>query len=222
MEEQTLLAQEGAAPGVTETAAGSQGDAAQKFEALIQGEMKEAFQAKVQSILQKRLKGAKETQEKLDTATKTLEAVSRHYGIDVTDGEALQRSFQENSRQSAQSIHETWLLQAAQLQELYPGFDLGKELESGKFRQLLKAGVDVQTAYEVCNKDSLLPEAMAAVARNVEENLIRKFRSARGRPGENGMGSQSSAITKPDVSMLTRRDRQEIIRRVQRGEKIIL
>ena len=54
--------------------------------------------------------------------------------------------------------------------------------------------------------------------RSIGVNYILAANGAR--PQENGMSSKSAAVVKSDVSQLTTADRQEIIRRVQRGEKI--
>ena len=49
---------------------------------------------------------------------------------------------------------------------------------------------------------------------------FRKFSATGIRPQENGTAAQSGAVTRPDVSRMSKSDRQAIIRRVQQGEKI--
>jgi hypothetical protein len=88
------------------------------------------------------------------------------------------------------------------------------------FQTLLKDDVDVMTAYRAIHMDELLPAAMQYTAQTVESKLAKKIASNGARPAENGMASQSAALVKSDVSQLTKEDRAEIIRRVQRGETI--
>ena len=110
--------------------------------------------------------------------------------------------------------------QADSLKAVYPTFDLNAEVENPQFRQLLRSGIDVRTAYEVIHKDEIIPAAMQFTAKTVEQKIANKIASGGSRPAENGMANQGAATVKSDVSKLTRADREEIIRRVQRGEKI--
>ena len=93
-------------------------------------------------------------------------------------------------------------------------------MNNPKFLDLLKANVGVKTAYEVLHKDDIIPAAMQFTAKTVEQKLAKKIMANGARPTENGISSQSSVVTKSDVSQLSKADRQEIIRRVARGEKI--
>ena len=81
-------------------------------------------------------------------------------------------------------------------------------------------GVDVRTAYELIHKDEIIAGAMQFTAKTVEQKIANKIMANGARPNENGMSSQSAAVVKSDVSQLSKADRQEIIRRVARGEKI--
>ena len=133
----------------------------------------------------------------------------------------LRRQIQERQKQeNAEKIYSTWMQQAEETKKVYPGFDLRAELGNSKFLDLLNSNIDVRTAYEVLHKDDIIPAAMQFAAKTVESKLANKIASGASRPAENGMNSGSAAVVKSDVSQLTKADRQEIIRRVQRGEKI--
>lgn len=67
-----------------------------KFEALIKGEYKDLYDARVQDTIQKRLKGSKETVDKYNALTPTLEMLAKKYGVDATDIEALNRAIEED------------------------------------------------------------------------------------------------------------------------------
>lgn len=127
---------------------------------------------------------------------------------------------QQKQQQNADQMYGRWMQQAEEAKKVYNGFDLKTEMQNPQFQRLISNGIDVRTAYEVIHKDEIIPAAMQFAAKTVETKLAQSIASGAGRPAENGVGSGSPSITKSDVSQLSKADRQEIIRRVQRGEKI--
>jgi hypothetical protein len=230
-----------------------------KFEALIKGEFKDLYDARVQDTIQKRLKGTKETVDKYNALSPTLEVLARKYGVDASDIEALNKAIEEDdsyweeealekgitvehlkelrkmekenaelrkfkaeqdSRENANKIYAQWMEQEKQTKAVYPSFELRSEMNNPEFLKLLRSNIDVKTAYEVIHKDEIIPAAMHFTAKTVEQKLTNKVIANGARPVENGNSSQSATVVKSDVSQLSKADRQEIIRRVQRGEKI--
>lgn len=127
---------------------------------------------------------------------------------------------QQQARASADRMYAQWAQQGEETQKVYPSFDMKAEMENPKFRDLLKSNIDVRTAYEVLHKDEIIPSAMQFAAKTVEQKLTNKILANGARPSENGNAGQSAAVVKNDVSKLTKADRDEIIRRAARGEKI--
>lgn len=247
------------APAAEEPAQTATPDRNAAFEALIKGEYKDLYDARVQDTVQKRLKGSKETVDRYNALTPTIEILAKKYGVDANDIEALNRAIEEDdtyfedealqrgitveqlkeirkmerenaelkrqmtereTQEKASKLYAGWMEQAEQAKAVYPSFDLQAEMANPRFLDLLRSNVDVRTAYEVLHKDEIIPAAMQFTARTVEQKLTNKIISGGARPAENGMSSQGAAVTKSDVSQLSKADRQEIIRRVQRGEKI--
>ena len=133
----------------------------------------------------------------------------------------LKAQMEEAQRQEqGKKLYSAWMQQADEAKKVYPSFDLRAEMNNPKFVDLLRSNIDVRTAYEVLHKDEIIPAAMQFTAQTVESKLAKKIASNGARPSENGMSSQSAAVVKSDVSQLSKADRAEIIRRVQRGEKI--
>ena len=133
----------------------------------------------------------------------------------------LKAQMQEAQRQeNGKKLYAAWMQQADEAKKVYPSFDLRAEMNNPKFVDLLKSNIDVRTAYEVLHKDEIIPAAMQFTAKTVESKLAKSIAANGARPSENGMSSQSAAVVKSDVSQLSKADRAEIIRRVQRGEKI--
>lgn len=232
---------------------------AAKFEALIKGEYKDLYDAKMQDTIQKRLKGTKDTVDKYNALAPTLETLAKKYGVDPTDIDALNHAIDEDNtffedealekgisveqlkeirkierenadlkkqmreqsvRENADRIYAGWLEQSEALKQIYPNFDLDAEIKNPRFVDLLKNNVDVRTAYEVLHKDDIIRGAMQFTADTVQTKLANNIIAGRNRPSENGIGQTSPAVVKNDVSQLSRADREEIIRRVARGEKI--
>ena len=250
--------EEAPAAGVqTETVA--QPDRNAEFEKLIKGEYKDLYDAKMQDTIQKRLKGTKETVDKFNALTPTLELLAKKYGVDAGDIDALGKAIEEDDsyyeqealdkgmtvqqlkeikkmerenadlkaqmeeaqrQENGKKLYAQWMQQAEDAKKVYPNFDIRAEMNNPKFVDLLRSNIDVRTAYEVLHKDEIIPAAMQFTAQAVESKLAKKIASNGARPTENGMSSQSAAVVKSDVSQLSKADRAEIIRRVQRGEKI--
>ena len=133
----------------------------------------------------------------------------------------LKRQMQEQQTQeNANKLYAGWMNQAEEAKKVYPSFDLRAEMQNPKFVDLLRSNIDVRTAYEVLHKDDIIRGAMQFTAQTVESKLAKKIAAQGARPAENGMSSGSPAVVKSDVSQLSKADRDEIRRRVARGEKI--
>ena len=250
--------QEEEAPTATvQTAA--QPDRNAEFEKLIKGEYKDLYDARVQNIVRNRLKGPKETVDKFNALTPTLELLANKYGVEAGDIEALNKAIEEDDsyyeqealekgmtvkdlkafkqiqkenaalkaqmdeaqrQENGKKLYATWMQQADEAKKVYPSFDMRTEMNNPKFVDLLRSNIDVRTAYEVLHKDEIIPAAMQFTAQTVESKIAKKIAANVARPAENGMNSQSAAVVKSDVSQLSRADRDEIRRRVARGEKI--
>ena len=232
-----------------------------EFEAMIKGDYKDAFDKRVQDIVQKRLKGAKETEDRLSAMNPLMDMLSARYGVQADDTAGLIKALEadddflekaatehdmdvkqyrkmltlerDNARLKAQNEEQVkreqmnkqyaiWEQQAEQAKTLYPNLDLNVESQNPQFRQLLFAGIDVGTAYMVTHKDDVIAGAMQHTAKTVEQKLANKIAAGNSRPAENGTNGQSAVVIKTDPSKWTRADREEVRRRVARGEKINL
>jgi hypothetical protein len=230
-----------------------------EFEKLIKGEYKDLYDARMQDTIQKRLKSSKETVDKYNALTPTLEMLAKKYGVDIGDIESLNKAIQEDDsyyeeealekgisvqqlkeirkmerenaalkaqmeeaqrQENGKKLYAAWMQQAEEAKQIYPSFDIQTEMANPKFVDLLRSNIDVRTAYEVLHKDDIIRGAMQFTAQTVESKIAKKVASNGARPAENGMNSQSAAVVKSDVTQLSRKDRDEIRRRVANGEKI--
>lgn len=114
----------------------------------------------------------------------------------------------------------SWLQQAEGVKQIYPTFDLATEFKNPQFVALLKSNVDVRSAYEVTHRDEIIGSAMHYTAQQVAKKVTDNIRYKSSRPIENGLQSRSGHVTKQNVKNLTREQREEISRRVSRGERV--
>ena len=127
---------------------------------------------------------------------------------------------EQNRRDNANKVYAQWMEQAEKAKAVYPSFDFKTEMQNPQFVNLLRSNIDVRTAYEVIHKDDIIHGAMQFTAQKTAQKLADKIIANGARPAENGNSSQGATVVKSDVSQLSKADRAEIIRRVQRGEKI--
>lgn len=71
-------------------------DRTAKFEALIKGEFKDLYDARVQDTIQKRLKGNEATVQKYTQLSPVLDLLAGKYGVDANDVEALSKAIEED------------------------------------------------------------------------------------------------------------------------------
>ena len=122
-------------------------------------------------------------------------------------------------QEGASRLVRQWEQEAAAAKARFPALDLGRELQNAAFCRLLKAGVDVESAYVALHRNEILPAAMHHAARLAQQRLAGSIAAGAQRPRENGLGS-STAATVPDVRHMTKKQRSDICRRAAQGEKI--
>lgn len=140
------------------------------------------------------------------------------------ENETLKQREQATIAETRMRQHfDTLARQADEAKRLYPDLDLMAEMNNPTFARLTApgVGVDVRTAYEVVHRDELRGAEMQFAAQKSAERMANAVRANGMRPVENGMSSrQNSSPVKTDPRTLTKQDREEIKRRVLRGEKI--
>lgn len=130
--------------------------------------------------------------------------------------------FEERSRkEEMDKIYGKWVEQAEEAKQFYPDFDLGTEMDaSPSFVQLMQAGIDVKTAYEVSHKDEILTRVATVSARKAEKRVVDSIKAKGTRPSENGTGSQGGISVSKDINKLTNDELDDYIKRARQGETI--
>ena len=111
--------------------------------------------------------------------------------------------------------------QIEEAKRVYPNFDFNAESESPVFRAIVNGGYSVKEAYEMVHNKELTPQLIKANTEDVTKKLSSAMASNKNRPSENGISSNATANIKTNPRDLTKADREEIKKRVRRGEKII-
>ena len=178
------------------------------FETLIRGKYKAAFDARVQKILDGRLKNLRRENEQLRANADGQSADGRS-----ADG----RSADDGLEAAAVSLA-CLERDAGAIRAVYPDFSWQTELENPAFARLIGAGVDGRTAYEVVHRQEILRRAMAYAARRAADGTARSIASGARPVAENG--GRSVSVSRPDPRKLTSDELADIRKRVQNGEKI--
>lgn len=145
----------------------------------------------------------------------------REYNRVMAENQQLKEAEAERQRQQRVNDQYTrWTQQAEQARQIYPGLDLRNEVKNPQFAQLLGAGIDVATAYQVVHMGELSTQLVQKAAQEAKVSTARAMQANQGRPRENGATMPKAATIKSDASKLAAKDFDEIIRRAARGEKI--
>ena len=89
-------------------------------------------------------------------------------------------------------------------------------------RKMMRSGVSMTNAYRSAYFDHILKQQQAATARQVEQGVVNRMQQRNARPGENGTRPGGAVQTKIDVSHMSRKEMEEMEKRVMRGEVITL
>lgn len=219
MEETVMLPQEAGQPALP---TGDSPVEKEDFDSLIKGPYKEEYDKRVQRILQRRLKNSRNTEARYEELSS---AIAQRYGVDPKDHQAVTEAVktpagQENLPQQAEQQYALWMQQAEKMQEDHPGFHMERELQNPDFGNYLRSGVSVEDAYFLTHRGELVARAMEIAARETEEKLTTAMATGGLHPRENGRAAQGAAVSRVDAAHMSKAQRNELIRRVQKGEII--
>ena len=159
-------------------------------------------------------------QEAAEEAGMTVDQYLSVQRLERENAQLRQAQQRQQGQQQMQQQLAKWDQEAQQVKALYPAFDFQAETGNRDFIGLLRAGLPVQKAYELVHMEEIKAEAAKAAAKTAGEQMAARIQARNARPAENGTSSQSAVIVKNDVHNLSRAERAEIARRVQRGEQI--
>lgn len=149
-----------------------------------------------------------------------LESQNRH----LTEQQQMIQQMERQRVQQARiaELQAGWDREAEQLKAQYPDFNMAEVLANPEVEKMMRSGVSMTNAYRSAYFDHILKQQQAATARQVEQGVVKRMQQRNARPGENGTRPGGAVQTKIDVSHMSRKEMEEMEKRVMRGEVITL
>lgn len=158
-------------------------------------------------------------------------------GVSVETAKRLDQAEQDNARyqreqamtleqQKVQAHIRSLQEQAESLRQVYPGFDLRKELENPAFSRMVSPNVNVpvKDAYFAVHADEIQRGGMQVAAQKTAEKLSKAYQSGAMRPKESGKTNNAPSVATFDYRNATKEQREALKKRIveaaSRGEKI--
>ena len=143
-------------------------------------------------------------------------------GADKCDYDGIENAVSERNsercrRNDMEYRLERWQKESEEVKQMYPQFDLAKEMSDRRFFSLCYKGVGLEEAYLIVHKDELFTAAMEYAA----SELMRSGAFCKSDRMKEGALSPAGEVTKSEKS-LSKNERKELIRRTERGERVVL
>ena len=134
-------------------------------------------------------------------------------------GRQITEAYEQQQRQN--EMFSQWESEAAELQQAFPAFDLGLELESNeRFAKMIYNGVPVQDAFLATHASEIFAGSNANATARATQNVINTIQQRASRPAEGAIHPGAAIVRKSDPSRLSDEDIDEINRRVAMGETV--
>ena len=164
----------------------------------------------------------KSKRERAARAERILGLVAQFCGADKCDYDGIEnavseRNFERCRRNDMEYRLERWQKESEEVKQTYPQFDLAKEMSDRRFFSLCYKGVGLEEAYLIVHKDELFTAAMEYAA----SELMRSGAFCRSGRMKEGALSPAGEVAKSEKS-LSKNERKELIRRTERGERVVL
>ena len=134
-------------------------------------------------------------------------------------GRSITQAYEQQQRQNA--MFSQWEAEAGQLQQAFPAFDLGLEMQHNEeFTRLISNGVPVRNAFLTTHAEEIFEGSNANASKVATQNVLNTIQQRASRPAEGAMHPGAALVRKSDPSSLSNDDIDEINRRVAMGEAI--
>ena len=134
-------------------------------------------------------------------------------------GRQITEAYEQQQRQNA--MFAQWESEAADLQQAFPAFDLGLEIQHNEeFAKLISNGVPVRNAFLTTHAEEIFQGSNAYAETQATQKVINTIHQRAARPSEGAMHPGAAIVRKSDPSSLSNEDIDEINRRVAMGETV--
>ena len=134
-------------------------------------------------------------------------------------GRKITEAYQNQQRQ--QAMFAQWEAEAAQVQQAFPNFDLGLEIQHNEdFARMISNGVPVRNAFLATHAEEIFENSNNYAESKATQNVLNTIKQRASRPSEGAMHPGAAIVRKSDPSSLSGEDIDEINRRVAMGETV--
>ena len=227
--------------------AASPDTADEEFEGLIKGKYHDAYHKRVQTVLDKRFSKMKAMENTLNILSPLTEHMAAAFPeMDKSDTEGLVKAYLEKygnkkaektetlvppafmraveerlKMKAAENMKNRLTEGAAALREIYPSFDLHRELSSSpEMKSLILSGVPLRRAFEAVNLEKIMGSALRFAVMKAGRDTAQAMKS-NSRISENSLSDRASSVRHRNVNNLTEKDIHAILTAVGNGEKIV-
>lgn len=116
--------------------------------------------------------------------------------------------------------------QGEALKQVFPNFDLRKELQNPVFARMTSpnVGVSVEDAYHAVHRREIMQAGMQVTAQQTAQKISNAIQAGSRRPDENGTSGQAASVTTFDYSKASKAQREALKQQIRaaaaRGEKL--
>ena len=156
----------------------------------------------------------------------TLETAKR---IDQQEREHARQQKEEARNLEQQKLRNHFMKleqQGQALKQVFPNFDLRKELQNPVFARMTSpnVGVSVEDAYHAIHRKEIDAARSQVIAQQTVQQISNSIQAGSRRPDENGTSGQSASVTTFDYSKASKAQREALKREIYaakaRGEKL--
>jgi hypothetical protein len=158
------------------------------------------------------------------------EALARGKTIAETKNEVLQEQATAREQRTLEAQRMTnhfdrMEQQAQQLKQMFPNFDLRKELENPVFARMtapsyMDAGFTLEDAYYAVHRKEIDAARNQVVAQETAKRMSNAIQSGQRRPVENGTTGRAASVTTFDYRTASKAEREALKRDIYSGKKI--
>ena len=154
-------------------------------------------------------------------------------GVSVETAKRIDQQERDNARQQRQEAmnleqqkfqqHIVKLEQQGEaMKQVFPNFDLRKELQNPVFARMTSpnVGISVQDAYYAVHRNEIMSAGMQVAAQKTAQKISNSIAAGSRRPNENGTSGQAPSVTTFDYRSMSPEQKKAFKDRIRSGEKI--
>ena len=134
---------------------------------------------------------------------------------------AKEREQQDLEQQQARAHIQKLINQGEEMKQLFPDFDLRREMENETFRRWTgpQIGMSVKDAFFALHREEIQRAQAEALAQQMQQKMANAIAAGANRPNETGR-AQSASVGQVNLPSMTHTELETLKKRIYAGEKI--